>query len=95
MCLGKQSVASHTHPAEAHAHNPGMCPDQKLNQWPLGLWGDAHLTKHQQSEPKSLILNSAFYNLVSNALIELLISDVMNISMKNIVIPFNRCSDFL
>ena len=30
-------VASHMTPAGDLAHNPGMCPDWRLNWWPFGL----------------------------------------------------------
>ena len=36
-----QSAASCTPPARDLAGNPGMCPDQKPNQHPLGSWAGA------------------------------------------------------
>ena len=30
-------IAFHTPPTGDLAHNPGMCPDRELNQWPSGL----------------------------------------------------------
>ena len=40
------SVASHMLSTGDLAHNPGMCPDQELNQWPFTLQDDAQPLSH-------------------------------------------------
>ena len=40
------------------AHNPGMCPDWELNQWPFGLEADA-----QSTEPYQPGLNERHFTL--------------------------------
>ena len=42
-------VASCTPPTGDLARNPGMCPDQKSDQQPFGLWDDAQPTEPHQS----------------------------------------------
>ena len=45
------------HPAAGDlAHNPGMCPDWELNQWPFGLQASTPSTEQHQSGPYSYIL---------------------------------------
>ena len=41
-------VASHMPPAGDLAHNPGMCPDWELNQWPFGLQAGTQSTEPHQ-----------------------------------------------
>ena len=45
-----QLVASCTPPAGDLAHNPSMCPDWELNQWPFGFQGDVYPTEPHQLE---------------------------------------------
>ena len=44
-----QSVSSHTCLTRDWTHNPGMCPDQELNQWPFALWTAAQATEPHRS----------------------------------------------
>ena len=39
-------VASHAPPTGDLAHNPGMCPDWELNQWPFSSQAGAQSTEH-------------------------------------------------
>ena len=48
-----QLVASHMPLTGDLAHNPGMCPDQESNRWPLSLWDDIQRTEPYQSGFKS------------------------------------------
>ena len=41
-------VVSHVLPTGDMAHNPGMCPDRKLNWWPFGLQACAESTELHQ-----------------------------------------------
>ena len=41
-------VASHTHPTEDLAHNPGMCPDWEWNQQPFGSQAGTQSTDPHQ-----------------------------------------------
>ena len=41
-------VASHTPTTGDLAHNPGMCPDRELNQWPFDLQASAQSTEPHQ-----------------------------------------------
>ena len=43
-----KQVASHTPRTGDLAHNPGMCPNHGLNQWPLGLQASAQSTEPHQ-----------------------------------------------
>ena len=43
-------VASHTPPTGELAHNPGMCPDQELNQRPFNLQAGTQSTEPHQPE---------------------------------------------
>ena len=51
-------VTPHTAPTRDLAHNPGMCPDWKLNQWPLASQSGTQFTEQHQPGPGNLILNS-------------------------------------
>ena len=53
-----QLVASHTPPTGDLAHNPGMCPDQELNWWPLGSQIGAQSTELPQPGLALIFLNS-------------------------------------
>ena len=50
------SLASHTSPAGDVAHNPGMCPDWKLNQQPFVSQVGTQSTEPHQPGPKVGIL---------------------------------------
>ena len=47
---------SHTPPTGHLAHNPGMCPDWKLNLQPFASQSDAQSPEPHQPEPSVLIL---------------------------------------
>ena len=51
-----QLVAFHMPPTGNLAHNPGMCPDQELNQRPFILWDDAQLAEPHWSGRKHFFL---------------------------------------
>ena len=47
-------VASHAPPTGDLAHNPGVCPDQELNQWPFGSQASTESTEPHQPGPYSV-----------------------------------------
>ena len=49
-------AASFMSPTGDLAHNPGMCPDWELNQWPFDSQSGAQSTEPQQPWPKHFIL---------------------------------------
>ena len=50
-------VAPHVLPTGHLAHNPGMCPDQELNQQAFGLQAGIQSTEQHQSGQIMWILN--------------------------------------
>ena len=56
-----QSVASHMPPTGDVVHNPNMCPDWELNQWPFGLWPVVSPLRHTSKGPFYLFIFLRFY----------------------------------
>ena len=50
----KSGFASHVPLTGDLAHNPGMCPDWELNQWPFGLQASPHFTEPHQGSSEFL-----------------------------------------
>ena len=57
-----QLVASCTPPTGDLAHNPGMCPDWELNQWPFGLQANTQSTQPYQSGLKEIYFFNGYNN---------------------------------
>ena len=69
-------VASCVHPTGDLAHNPGMCPDWELNQWPFGLQTGTQSTEPYQPGPILkfyLLIPFCHFCVISYCLIVLLV----------------------
>ena len=56
-----QSVTSHTPTTRNLVHNPGMCPDWELNQWPYGSCNDTQPTDTPVRDRQIILITNIGY----------------------------------